>query len=112
MEESKRNQNVSTSLNPTFLSLISKEAKSETPQGFRLITLCNVIYKVIATLRAKRLMPLLSSIISLEQIGLVEGWQILDGLVVSQEIVHSLKIKKKVGMMIKLDLSKAYDQLN
>eukprot|EP00253_Pinus_taeda_P023557 PITA_23557 len=60
----------------------------------------------------KRLKPILSSIISPEQIGFVEGRQILDGLVVSQEVIHTLKQKKEPGMMIKLDLSKAYDRLN
>eukprot|EP00253_Pinus_taeda_P010493 PITA_10493 len=38
--------------------------------------------------------------------------QILDGLVVTQEVIHSLKVKKQKGMMIKLDLSKAYDRLS
>jgi len=68
--------------------------------------------KIIATLIAKRLKPILVNIISLEQTGFVEGRQILDGLVVAQEVIHSLKQKKEKGMMIKLDLSKAYDRLN
>jgi len=42
----------------------------------------------------------------------VEGRQILDGLVVSQEVVHSLKHKKEAGLVIKFDLSKAYERLN
>eukprot|EP00253_Pinus_taeda_P010995 PITA_10995 len=47
-----------------------------------------------------------------EQTGFVEGRQILDGLVVTQEMIHSLNQKKQRGMMIKLDLSKAYDRLS
>jgi len=112
VEESCRNQKVCPSLNSTLLSLIPKNANSDTAQGFRPIALCNVIYKVISTLIAKRLKPILSSIISPEQTGFTKGRQILDGLVVSQEVVHSLKTKKEAGMMIKLDLSKAYDRLN
>eukprot|EP00253_Pinus_taeda_P011623 PITA_11623 len=46
------------------------------------------------------------------QAGFIEGRQILDGLVVTQEVIHSLKVKKQKGMMIKLDLSKAYDRLS
>lgn len=42
----------------------------------------------------------------------MEGRQILDGLVVSQEVIHTLKQKKEPGMMMKLDLSKAYNRLN
>ena len=69
VEESRRNQKVNTSLNSTLLSLIPKESKSEVPRGFRPIALCNVIYKIIATVVGKRLKPLLSSIISPEQTG-------------------------------------------
>jgi len=61
---------------------------------------------------ANKLKPILASIISPVQTGFVEGTQILDGFVVSQEVIHSLKQKKEMGMMIKLDFSKAYDRLN
>eukprot|EP00253_Pinus_taeda_P031554 PITA_31554 len=99
-------------MNATFITLIPKTNNSEEAQGFRPIALCNVIYKIIATLVAKRLKPLLPSIISPEQTGFVEGRKILDGLVVAQEMIHSLNQHKRKGMMIKLDLSKAYDRLN
>jgi len=52
------------------------------------------------------------NIISPKKTSFVEGRQILDGLVVAQEVIHSLKGKKEKGMMIKLDLSKDYDRLN
>lgn len=94
VEESRRHQKVWPGLNSTLLSIIPKSAHSETAQGFRPIALCNVIYKIIATLMAKILKPILSSIISLEQTGFVEGIQIIDVLLVSQEVVHSLKQKK------------------
>jgi len=112
VEESCMKQKVWPGLNSTFLTLIPKNANLENTQGFRTIALCNVIYKIIATLIAKRLKPILSSIISPEKIGFVEGRQILDRLVVTQEMIHSLKQKKQKGMMIKLDLLKAYDCLS
>lgn len=71
-----------------------------------------MIYKIIATLLAKRLKPILSGIIPPEKTGFLEGCQIIDGLIAAQEVVHSLKSKKEAGMVIKLDLSKAYDCLN
>lgn len=91
VEESRRLQKVWNGLNSTLLSLIPKMAHSDTAQGFLPIALCNVIYKIIATLMAKRLKPILSTIISLEQTRFVEGRKILDGIVVSQEVIHSLK---------------------
>jgi hypothetical protein len=36
----------------------------------------------------------------------------MDGIVVSHEEIHSLKMTKKDGMMMKLDMSKAYDRMN
>jgi hypothetical protein len=37
---------------------------------------------------------------------------ILDGIIVAHETIHSLKMTKKAGMMMKLDMSKAYDRMN
>ena len=59
-----------------------------------------------------RLKPNLLNIISLEQTGFVKGRQILDGIVTVQEEMHSLRTQKVKGMLIKLDLSKAYDRLS
>eukprot|EP00253_Pinus_taeda_P033889 PITA_33889 len=107
VEESRLKQRMWSGINSTFLTLIPKNNSSEEAQGYQPIALCNVIYKIIATLIAKRLKPLLPNIISPEQTGFVEGRQILDGLVVAQEVIHSLNQSKQRGMMIKLDLSKA-----
>eukprot|EP00253_Pinus_taeda_P035256 PITA_35256 len=112
VEESRMNQKVWTAINSTFYALIPKGDNLEDANGFRPIALCNVIYKIITSMIAKRLKPILDKLISAEQTCFVEGRQILDGLVVTQEIIHSLKVKKQKGMMIKLDLSKAYDRLN
>eukprot|EP00253_Pinus_taeda_P018718 PITA_18718 len=112
VEESRMNQKVWLALNSTFYALIPKGDNLEDANGFRPIALCNVIYKIITSMMAKRLRPLLDKLISAEQTGFVEGRQILDGLVVTQEVIHSLKAKKQKGMMIKLDLSKAYDRLS
>lgn len=61
------------SLNSTFIALIPKEEDSITPDKYRLIALCNVIYKVISKVIANRLKPLLPLLISPEQSGYVEG---------------------------------------
>lgn len=110
VEESRYNQNSFPSLNSTFIALISKTLQSEDPKGFCLISLSNVIYKIIVNLIVKWINPLLLTLISPEQIGFVEGRKILDRFITSQEFVHSVKAKKLPGMMIKLVLSKAYDR--
>eukprot|EP00253_Pinus_taeda_P028396 PITA_28396 len=100
------------SLNSTFIALFRKEERTITPTKFRPIALCNIIYKVISKVIANRLMPLLPLLISPEQSGYIEGRQILDGIILTHEIIHSLKISKQAGMILKIDLSKAFDKLS
>ena len=56
--------------------------------------------------------PLLPLLISLEQSSYVERRHILDGIILAHEVVHSLKTSKILGMILKLDLSKAFDKLS
>ena len=42
----------------------------------------------------------------------MEGRQILDGVILVHEVLHSLKTSRNPGMMIKLDIEKVYDKLN
>ena len=99
-------------LNSTFIALVPKEATSNKPEKYRPIALCNVIYKLISKVIANRLKPLLPLLISPEQTGYVEGRQIMDGIILSNEVIHSLKLLKKPGMLLKLDLCKAFDKLS
>eukprot|EP00253_Pinus_taeda_P006621 PITA_06621 len=94
------------SLNSAFIALIPKEEESSTPDKFRPIALCNVIYKVISKVIANRLKPLLPLLISPEQSGYVEGRQILDGLILSHEIIHSLKHSKQAEIPLIDDLER------
>lgn len=43
--------------------------------------------------------------------GYVEGRQILNNIIQANEVVHSLKTSKQAGMIIQLDIEKAYDKL-
>jgi hypothetical protein len=111
VEESRASEKVLSALNATFLTLIPKEERVSHPQQFRPITLCNMIYKIITKVIALRLKPILPFIISKEQSGYVEGHQIMDSVILVHEVIHSLKSTRTPGMLIKLDLSKAFDRL-
>jgi hypothetical protein len=51
-------------LNQTFLTLIPKKANPSSPQDYRPIGLCNVIYKIIVKSLADRVQPHLPNYIS------------------------------------------------
>ena len=61
---------------------------------------------------ANRLKQIIPWIISKEQSGYVEGRQIMDNVLLAHEMVHTLQSQKKSGMIIQLDLSKAYDKVS
>ena len=106
------NRTVLKVLNTSFISLIPKQDNSQTPDRFRPIALCNVVYKIISKVVANRLKPLLPIIVSMEQSSYVEGRQILINIIQSHEVVHSLLRNMKASMIMQLDLAKAYDKLN
>eukprot|EP00253_Pinus_taeda_P035129 PITA_35129 len=83
VEDSRRSCSILKSLNSTFLALIPKEEEANSPEKFRPIALCYV-----------------------------EGRQILDNILLAQEMVHTLQTRKLAGMLMQLDLSKAFDKVN
>jgi hypothetical protein len=112
IEDSRATGQILQALNATFITLIPKEGQAHHPKQFRPIALCNVIYKLLTKVIARRLKPILPSIISPEQSGYVEGRQILDSVILAHEVIHSLQKTKTPGMLLKLDLSKAFDKIN
>jgi hypothetical protein len=72
-------------------------------------SLCNLCYKIISKVIAKRLRPILSRVLSEEQLGFLKGQQILDAIGTAQECLHNIKSKKLQAIILKLDLKKAYD---
>jgi exonuclease III len=112
LEDSRITGEVLRAFNATFLALIPKEGQANRPKQYRPIALCNVIYKLLTKVIARRLKPILPTIISPEQSGYVEGRQILDSIILAHEVIHSLQKTKTPGMLLKLDISKAFDKLS
>ena len=110
VEESRAWGLVLPALNATFLTFITKEERVTNPKKFRPIALCNVIYKIITKVVANRLKPILTHVISKEQVGHVEGRQIMGSVILAHEVIHSLKTSRTPSMLIKLDLSKDFDR--
>jgi hypothetical protein len=101
-----------TPLNATNIVLIPKVANPSKVTDYRPISLCNVLYKLIAKVLANRLKVVLPHVISPEQSAFIPRRLISDNILVAFETLHTMdtRLKGKEGFMaLKLDMSKAYD---
>ena len=112
MKESHREGFIHPPLNSTFLALIPKKDSPGKFEDFRPTSLCNSIYNIISKIIDKILKEVLSTHISKEQFGFLDGRQIHEAVGVAQEGLHSIKTKHLKGEVLKIDLSKAYDRVN
>ena len=86
---------------------------------FHPIALCNILYKLVSKILANRLKKKkkkkkLPDIISKSQSAFQVNKAISDNILVAFETLHHMKTKKmgKCGFMVmKLDMSKVYDQV-
>lgn len=75
------------------MTLIPKKNKPSSFDDFKPIALCNVVYKLISKIIANKIKPQLSRWMTEEQFGFLEDIQILDAVGITQEVVHSVKVK-------------------
>jgi hypothetical protein len=102
------------SINSTYIVLIPNKKTPTRITDYRLISLCNVTYKLIAKVLANRMKQILVKIISPTQSAFVPGRLITDNILVAFEALHTMdaKMKGRQGYMaLKLDMSKAYDMV-
>ena len=84
-------------------------------KDLRPISLCNVIYKIIAKVLANRMKHILSRIISSTQSAFAPGRSITDNVMIACELLHYMNRKQRgnVGeVALKLDIIKAYDRVD
>ncbi|KAI9196297.1 hypothetical protein LWI28_022737 [Acer negundo] len=97
-------------INSILLVLISKVSRAERMSDFRPISLCNVLYKIIAN----RFRLMLGDVISEPQSAFIPGRLISDNEIIGFECIHALRKRKngKTGAIaLKLDMSKAYNRV-
>lgn len=112
VEEARINARIAKEVNCTFLDLIPKVERLTSFGDFKSISLCNVLYKVIAKVIMNRLKPLLKYIISEEQSGFILRRSNVEGIIIAHEAIHSIRKAKVQRILIKLDIRKDYDMVD
>lgn len=93
-------------LNHTLITLIPKSSCPNTFKEFRLISVCNVAYKIISKLPVLRLQSHMKDLISPNQYAFIKGRLISDSIFLIAEMmnfIHKAKQKKSFWCAIKID---------
>ena len=96
-------------MTPTFAS-----SQKQKITEYRLISLCNVMYRILDKILANHLKKIFPKVVSKSQSASVSGRLITDNVLVAFETMHhkNQKRKGKEGLMaIKLDMSKAFNRV-
>ncbi|GMJ15252.1 hypothetical protein HRI_005194400 [Hibiscus trionum] len=92
------------SVNATFIALIPEKKNVMNISKFISISLVGSVYKIVAKVLSRRLKLVTGPLISENQCAFLKGRQIYDGILITNEILHSVEL-----VILKLDFSKAYD---
>ncbi|KAK1311615.1 hypothetical protein QJS10_CPA07g00002 [Acorus calamus] len=78
--------------NTTFIALIPKGPNPSTIKDFRPISLCNLWYKIMSKIIARRIATLLDKLILPQQVAYVPGRIISDNICLAHELAHRMKV--------------------
>ena len=92
--------------------LIPKKSGVEDLGDFRPISLLGGLYKLLVKVLANRLKKVIGKVVYTAQNAFVTGRQILNASLIASEVIDSWQKRKEKGLICKLDIKKAYDNIN
>lgn len=99
-------------LNTAFISLLPKKLEATQVKDFRPISLIHSVAKLVTKVLANRLSPVLPSLVATNHSAFIKGRNIQDRFLFVQQMVKSLHRKKEDHILLKLDISKAFDSVS
>lgn len=91
------------------LIFLPKKTEAFTPQEFPPVSLISGVYKILVKVLSNRIKETLHEAIDGNQFAFIKVRNILDCILVANETVEDYRHRKKRGLILKLDLEKAYD---
>ena len=112
MEESRKHNYILKTFNVTNIILIPKSLTPRSFANFRPISLCNIVHKIFTKAIYLILQKLLLSIISPQQGGFIPAKEMMDGALLSHEVLHSINTHQSPLFVVKLDMMEVCDKVN
>ncbi|WVZ55317.1 hypothetical protein U9M48_005990, partial [Paspalum notatum var. saurae] len=100
------------SLNNGLIVLLPKTVGAEHPADFRPIAMVHSFGKLVSKLLASRLAPRLPQLVSCNQTAFIRGRTLHDSYKFVQSLAREYRRRKKSRILLKIDISKAFDTLS
>ncbi|KAK1677946.1 hypothetical protein QYE76_038794 [Lolium multiflorum] len=98
--------------NQTLISLLPKHADAMEVKDFRPISMIHSVAKLIAKVLSSRLAPRMGQIIGSYQSAFIRGRCLHDNFQLEQSTARRLNALKAPAIMLKLDITKAFDTVD
>lgn len=99
-------------LNSAFITMLPKKQDATTVKDYRPISLIHSFAKLSTKVLANRLAPLLPGMISGNQTAFIKGRSIHDNFLLVQQLARTLHKSKEPHVLLKLDMSRAFDSVS
>lgn len=99
-------------LNNAFIALIPKKVGASNPGDFRPITMVHSFAKLISKILSRRLAPRLTEMVHRNQNAFIQTRSIHDNFKYIQRAAALIRKKKIPMLLLKLDISKAFDTIS
>jgi hypothetical protein len=99
-------------LNHALITLIPKKPGAEEVGDFRPISLVHSFAKLFPKLLANRLRPRMDSLVSKNQSAFIKGRNLHDNFLLVRQLARKINRRKEPGVLLKLDLTWAFDSLS